>query len=231
MVDIILIPESEETLICLLHMVRDLYRIALNFNDRRIVIRVTVYIRITARIHVVVHGLRILGHTVTQNRIDFVVLIYLEKSEIVKCHDIQTVDQMAGLNLYVLGERLTAVLQELFRADAALHMCGKIVGDILPVRHSVMISTELVVKPDRIRDTGHRTYLICTARIITVDILKHLDSCNILLIRRTIRLGEVVARNPGSVHDACRILGVANSVIGNRARRVVRRKAFRKYGL
>ena len=84
MVDIVLIPESEEALICLLHMVRDLYRIALNFNDRRIVIRVTVYIRITARIHVVVHGLRILGHTVTQNRIDFVVLIYLEKSEIVK---------------------------------------------------------------------------------------------------------------------------------------------------
>ena len=133
MVDIILIPESEETLICLLHMVRDLYRIALNFNDRRIVIRVTVYIRVTARVHVVVHGLRILGHTVTQNRIDFVVLIYLEKSEIVKCHNIQTIDQMTGLNLYVLGERLTAVLQELFRADAALHMCGKIVGDILPV--------------------------------------------------------------------------------------------------
>ena len=133
MIHVIFIPETKKTLICLLEVVRDSDTVTRNFHDRRVIIRISVCIRAAVRIHIIIHGLGILSHTETHNGVDFVVFVNLKYAIGVQRDHIQTVDQVTRLNRDNLGERLSAVFQNLLRADAPIHMCLKIIRDVLPV--------------------------------------------------------------------------------------------------
>ena len=61
-------------------------------------------------------------------------------------------------------------------------MRRKIVGDILTVRHSVMIGAKLIVEPDIDRNTRIVAVIIRTARIVAVNIFEHLNAGNIFRI-------------------------------------------------
>ena len=110
-------------------------------------------------------------------------------------------------------------------------MRRKIVGDILTVRHSVVIGAELIVEPDIDRNTRIVAIMVRTARIIAVNILEHLNAGNVFRVRSIVRLGKVIARHPRAVDNARRIFGVVYTVIRNRLRRITCGKSFRKYGL
>ena len=182
MVDIVLVPETEETLVCLLEMIRNFNACTGNLHDRRIIVRIAVDIRTTVRVHIVIHGLGVLGHTEAQDGIDLGVLIDLKYAIGVQRNHVETVHQMTCFDCNVLGERLSAVFKNLLRADAPIYMRRKIVGDILTVRHSVVIGAELIVEPDIDRNTRIVAVIVRTARIVTVNILEHLNTGNIFRI-------------------------------------------------
>ena len=74
------VPDTEETQICLLEILRDGDGIARNLHDHRIVIRLSEGNRITVCIHVVVHGLWILDDAVGTETVDLGMAVYLHQA-------------------------------------------------------------------------------------------------------------------------------------------------------
>ena len=113
MVDIVLVPETEEALVCLLEMIRNFDTCTGDLHDRRVIVRIAVDISTSVRVHIVIHGLGVLGHTEAHDGIDLGVLVDLEYTIGVQRNHVETVHQMTCFDCDILGERLSAVFENL----------------------------------------------------------------------------------------------------------------------
>ena len=219
MVGTCLIRDTEEAKICLLQILGQGNGITREFNDDRVIVRLSEGNRGTGRVNVVIHRVRILDDRIETEGADLGMAVDLHVSEAV-CRGAEIIREMTRFNLKLSRKTcLTALCRNLVGGHAALYLCLVVIRNIGTVREAVVIGAKLIRKPALILSRSPLPVHVTAPVVVVIFLLEHLYAGNILLVSRRIGIRKGIIRDAGSVDNG---LGDGLPRIADALRRVGR---------
>ena len=201
MVGTCLIRDTEEAKICLLQILGEGDGISGQFNDDRVIVRLSESNRGTGRIDVVIHRVRILDDRIQTEGADLGMTIDLHISEAVR-RGAEIIREVTRFNLKLSRKAcFAAFCRNLIGGHAALYLCLVVIRNIGTVRETVVIGAKLIRKPALILSRSPLPVHETAPVVVVIFLLEHLHAGNVLLVSCRICIRKGIVRDAGSVDD------------------------------
>ena len=177
------------------------------FNDDRVIVRLSEGNRGTGRVDVVIHRVRILDDRIQTEGADLWMAVDLHVSEAVY-RSAEIIREVTRFNLKLSRKACFAAFRRnLIGGHAALYLRLVVIRNVGPVRETVVIGAKLIRKPALILSRSPLPVHETAPVVVVIFLLEHLHAGNVLLVSRRIGIRKGIVRNTCAVYD-----GLGNSL-------------------